>query len=821
MPALVQLTRSPDWTRVGLSVGQFAIWMLLLSLPCQAQMPIRVPDLPGLNRTESAKQKAPTSEQPTPETAMAELRKKLSAAEAELNEVSASGALGKGAPLEVPHNELVERRSLLQKLVRAYGRQIEDSEKLEQARQRRRKVERASSEWKGFPTPPPYSILMVDDLRDSAQSVRRAVDNAQARLALTERMAQRNKALLNTTDERLRQASEELESARDPVRAAGLAWKRDLWRLRNRVAAATATMTEMARKQDEEELAETRQQLAFIERQLAVGVQQFEFTQQDLDKILKQLESEKQSLEAEIDRMIGEEFTRRRALEGAERRLLDVRNRPGQPSGTTAARTMRLEETVEAKRLELDNLNLQLDVLRLMVEGTERQHRLWVARFSSLNVHDPVAARDAYLNLEPSLQLVQGWRQYIHQQIDIVSGQISQQERRVKDAAPGSDLTQLRDILQAYRQRESIYRRALLHTDRLVRFLERWKSEFEGQRAVMPVSARMQEWIGITWASVLQMWNFELFAAEDTIEVDGQQITGRRSVTVGKTVRALAILLFGYWAGVILARLAQRLAVTRYGMDPNLANILRQWMMVLLVAILLTFSLTWVKIPLTIFAFLGGALAIGIGFGTQNLLKNFMSGILLLIERPIRVGDLIEIDGVRGRVTGIGFRSSTIRDGNGMELFVPNSNLLERNLSNWTYSSRKTRFSLEVGVAYGSPTGRVRELLAEAAERHGLVLKDPGPQVLFTDFGDNALKFTLQYWLEVTPDTDAALVASDLRYIIEKHFAEAGIIFAFPQRDVHLNTSQPIQVQVRRDTQDDAHSRVAEEREPKEWEGRS
>ena len=821
MPALAQLTRSPDWIRAGLSAGQVALWMLILSLPCQAQMPIRVPDLPGLNRTESAKPKAPSPEQPTPEAAIAELRKKLSVAEAELNEVSAPEALGKGAPLEVPHEELAERRSLLQQLARAYERQIEDSEQLEQARQRRRKAERASSEWKGFPTPPPYSILMVDELQDSARSARRAVDNAQAKLALTERMAQRDKVFLNTTDERLRQASEELESARDPVQAAGLVWKRDLWRLRNRVAAATATMTEMLRKKDEEELAETRQQLAFIERQLAVGVQHVEFAQQDLDKILKQLESEKQSLEAEIDRMIGEEFTRRRALEVAERRLHDAHNRPGQPSRTAAVRPVGLEEAVEAKRAQFDNLNLQLDVLRLMVDGIEREHRLWVARFSSVNVHDPVAAREAYLKLEPALQLVQGWRQYIHQQIDIVSGQISQQERRVKDAAPGSDLAQLRDILQAYRQRESLYHRAIQRADRLAWLLERWKSEFEGQRAVMPVSARMQEWIGITWASVLQMWNFELFAAEDTIEVDGQQITGRRSVTVGKTVRALAILFIGYWVGGILARLAQRMAVARFGMDPNLANILRQWMMVLLVAILLTFSLNWVKIPLTIFAFLGGALAIGVGFGTQNLLKNFMSGVLLLIERPIRVGDMIEIDGVRGKVTSIGFRSSTIREGNGMELFVPNSNLLERNLSNWTYSSRVTRFSLEVGVAYGSPTGRVRELLAEAAERHGLVLKDPGPQVLLTDFGDNALKFTLQYWLEIPPDADAALVASDLRFIIEKQFAEAGIILAFPQRDVHLNATQPIQVQVYRDRQDDPDSRDAAERETKEREGRS
>lgn len=131
---------------------------------------------------------------------------------------------------------------------------------------------------------------------------------------------------------------------------------------------------------------------------------------------------------------------------------------------------------------------------------------------------------------------------------------------------------------------------------------------------------------------------FEVFAAEDTIEVDGKIITGSRSVTIGKIATALLIFIIGYIASMSLSRLIGRVAIHRLGTTLEVAQIVRQWSQALLVTMVIVISFVFVKIPLTIFAFLGGAFAIGVGFGAQNLLKNVISGLLVLIERPLRVG---------------------------------------------------------------------------------------------------------------------------------------------------------------------------------------
>jgi small-conductance mechanosensitive channel len=203
-----------------------------------------------------------------------------------------------------------------------------------------------------------------------------------------------------------------------------------------------------------------------------------------------------------------------------------------------------------------------------------------------------------------------------------------------------------------------------------------------------------------------------------------------------------------------------------------------------------------VKIPFTVFAFLGGAIAIGAGFGMQTLLKNLISGLMLLVERPFKLGDLVEVAGMRGRVMDIGVRSSVVRSVDGIETLIPNSVFLEQNVTNWTYSSQKVRFSLPVNVAYGSDVRKVRDTLIEAALRHPDILDQPPPSVLLSDFGNDALVFNLNFWLEMRPDVDSYTVRSDLRFTIEKELGDLGIVIAFPQRDVHLDTARPLQVEV-------------------------
>jgi len=203
-----------------------------------------------------------------------------------------------------------------------------------------------------------------------------------------------------------------------------------------------------------------------------------------------------------------------------------------------------------------------------------------------------------------------------------------------------------------------------------------------------------------------------------------------------------------------------------------------------------------VKIPLTVFAFTGGALAIGAGFGMQNLLKNLISGLMLLLERPFRPGDLVEVSGIRGRVIDIGMRSSHIRDGNGIETLIPNSTFIEENVTNWTLSSQSVRIVVKLGVAYGSPAQELADLLLEVAGRHGLVQVKPAPEVVFEDFGADALLFGLYVWVEIKPGVDWRSIASDLRYMIYKTLAAHGIVMAFPQRDIHLDAAEPLAVRL-------------------------
>ena len=179
-----------------------------------------------------------------------------------------------------------------------------------------------------------------------------------------------------------------------------------------------------------------------------------------------------------------------------------------------------------------------------------------------------------------------------------------------------------------------------------------------------------------------------------------------------------------------------------------------------------------------------GALGVGIGFGLQNAVNNFVSGLILLFGRPINVGDKIEIDAVSGVVKDIGIRATVVQTWQGAEVIVPNATLISDNLINWTLSDTRRRMEIQVGVAYGSPVTRVIELLTAVARAHGEVLEDPEPVTIFTGFGASSLDFELRAWTT----GDFVAIASDLRVGIDRTLSEHGIEIPVPQRDLHLRT---------------------------------
>jgi potassium efflux system protein len=199
-------------------------------------------------------------------------------------------------------------------------------------------------------------------------------------------------------------------------------------------------------------------------------------------------------------------------------------------------------------------------------------------------------------------------------------------------------------------------------------------------------------------------------------------------------------------------------------------------------------------VDLTKATILAGALGVGVGFGLQNIVNNFVSGLILLFERPVQIGDSVTIGDVTGQVRHIGIRSSTVRTWDGAEVILPNSALIAEPVTNWTLSDRTRRLTLLVGVAYGTDPAAVVDLLRGVAAAHEAIMEHPEPQALFMGFGDSALNFELRAW---TDRADAWVpVQSELYLALHAALANAGISIPFPQRDVHLDAAQPVPVQV-------------------------
>jgi len=208
-----------------------------------------------------------------------------------------------------------------------------------------------------------------------------------------------------------------------------------------------------------------------------------------------------------------------------------------------------------------------------------------------------------------------------------------------------------------------------------------------------------------------------------------------------------------------------------------------------IVSALSALGLQWSKLQWLI-----AALGIGIGFGLQEIVADFISGLIILFERPIRVGDIVTVGDNVGEVSKIRIRATTIRDRDGKELLVPNKEFTTGHLLNWSLSDTHMRISIPVGVAYGSDVEQALKMLGDIVADHPSVLKEPEPRVIFENFGDNALELSARCFLGEYRGWQE--IATKLRREIYKRFTEAGIVIAFPQRDVHFDTEQPIRIVV-------------------------
>ena len=265
-------------------------------------------------------------------------------------------------------------------------------------------------------------------------------------------------------------------------------------------------------------------------------------------------------------------------------------------------------------------------------------------------------------------------------------------------------------------------------------------------------------------------------------------VVGGTTVTIASVVSFVVFVLAAYGASWLMRRSLHRV-YRRRGLDEGVQHALDRLLHYSVVALGSFLALDNLGVSVTALAGLGAVLAVGIGFGLQNIAQNFVSGLILLLERPVKKGDFVEVGDVRGTVRDIRARATVVTTLDNVDIIVPNGQFITEPVTNATFGDRRVRVKVKVGVAYGSDAERVRRTLLEVAEASPALLRDPPPQVLFRDFGESSLDFELQAWLADPRDENP--VASGLRFAIDAAFRENGIEIPFPQRDLHLRSGWP------------------------------
>lgn len=257
------------------------------------------------------------------------------------------------------------------------------------------------------------------------------------------------------------------------------------------------------------------------------------------------------------------------------------------------------------------------------------------------------------------------------------------------------------------------------------------------------------------------------------------------------TIIGIIIFFIIIFIASLISRVLRRILTTRLaklvhidkGVSYALQRIIHYTILILGVIVALQF----IGVNLGSLAVIAGFLSVGIGFGLKNITSNFISGLILLFERPISVGDRITVGDYQGDVTKISMRATKIKTLDNVSIIVPNSYFIEQDVINWSHGDRKIRIHIPVGVAYGSDVTKVKNCLLKVANGHSRVMKEPSPEVWFKEFGNSSLNFELIVW--IPEPKEIFKTKSELNFCIDEIFRKEGIEIPFPQRDLHLRSS--------------------------------
>lgn len=622
----------------------------------------------------------------------------------------------------------------------------------------------------GLRKPPPYGIRQLDKARQQRDA---AVNRAEI-VAVGMRVAE--DALVRATEQRddreraRRAAKEALETNNEPANAPALEDALLLRKLESRAATAQVRLREQELRNERLAADAQRLRAALLGEKVVRMAPDTRFAPAELDEVLAKVDGEKTALSRSLQAAKAE-------LAAAERLWARAKERAaGEESGRSGS------EEVEARRLAQLALRTAVTVRSEQMQRLADVVQAWKRRYDVDAAAAPRAAlaaweKDARAALAEIEQKIRAQRARLS---ELQSDRLGRSETLYDAAVPAEVGRWIREQERQLDEQIRILETSLAWLEDARQLHANLLRELHDRLGTLTLGERVRQ----AWETARAVWGYEILAVDD------------RPITVGKVAAALLIFFLGLALARRLSRLLGRRVFPRVGLEAGVIAALESLSYYVLVSLLLLLALRIVNVPLTAFTILGGALAIGVGFGSQNIVNNFISGLILFAERPIRIGDLIEVDGTYGTVEHIGARSTRVRSATNIHIIVPNSAFLEKNVVNWTLSDDQVRTMVQVGVAYGSPTRDVARLMRQAVDEQGKILRTPEPVVFFADFGDSALVFEVHFWIRMRTLMERRIIESELRYRIDELFREAGITIAFPQRDVHLDAARPLEVRV-------------------------
>ncbi len=618
---------------------------------------------------------------------------------------------------------------------------------------------------------PPYSLKFYDEAIVAFNKAASARETAQMSLALSGKMVKNARQRLKDAEQQLREAKAAAGQAKESAEVATLQWKSAARQADVELARAALRFETVVLKNAETSLVVSELRTTVAERRLAQIRANLHFDAEDLEKQLSRIEEEKVSLMQAAD-----EFLARQQKTEAD--LLRTQKKEEE----SADRDENMEAEIAALQAWRQTCQRGLEQIEGSLQLLTFQKEIWGQRYELIKgdtdaeelrlwQKEAQAQQDRILQ---ALALEQSLQASLHLQISQVEKQLAEE---------GVGWTRARHLKEQLEAHKKLARSTFAYLGTLT-VTNRMASHFIDEVDEELAGNILKEKIQILAGNIQKAWKFEVMVVDD------------QGITVGKITIALLLLIFGIILAGYFTRALKRHILDRSHLSESATAIAEKLLYYLTLLIVILLSMRVVNIPLTAFAFLGGALAIGVGFGGQKIISNFISGFILMAEQPVKVGDLIQMADIIGKVEEIGARATRVRTFANIHVLVPNSYFLENNIINWTHSDKIIRGEITVGVVYGSPTHEVRRLLMLAVREHKETLDYPKPYVFFNDFGDNALIFTVYFWITVQLINDKKRIESDMRFIIDEMFREAGLVIAFPQRDVHLDTSSPLRLEI-------------------------